>query len=70
MMVQQTASPQEFTYTYTVGRVAGFFVVVPHFVEIVFVELANEAGEIAVLEVFRKYGFCEFFVLSKRVSVS
>ena len=33
------------------------------FVEVVLVELADEAGEVAMFEVLRKNGLCEFLVL-------
>lgn len=42
------------------------FVVVSHLVEVVLVELANEAGKIAVLEVFGQDRLCESFVLGER----
>src|SRR5690242_7347668 len=47
-------------------RLTILLVVVSHFVEIVLVELANETGEVAVLEVLRQDVFCEFFVLCDR----
>jgi hypothetical protein len=45
-----------------------FLIVVPDLVEVVLVELPDEACEIAVLEMFRKYVFCEFLVLRHRQS--
>lgn len=42
---------------------AALLIVVPHFVKIVFVELAHETGEIAVLEMFGQDGFGKAFVL-------
>ena len=39
-------------YARAIWRMSAFFIVVAYFVEIVFVELADEACEIAVLEVF------------------
>ncbi len=39
------------------------FVVVSHFVEVVLIELTDETGKIAVLEMFGQNGFCEPFVL-------
>lgn len=51
------------TYTGTVGRLAGLFVVLAHFVKVVLVELAHEAGEVAVLEVLRQDGLGELFAL-------
>lgn len=39
-------------------------VVMSHFVKVVFIELPHEAGEVAVLEVFREDVLCEFLVLS------
>jgi hypothetical protein len=49
--------------TWPIGRLSVLLVVVPYFVEIVFVELSNEAGKIAMLEMLRKYRFREFLVL-------
>lgn len=40
-------------YPWTVGGLPCILVVVSHFVEVVFVQLADEAGEVAVFEVFR-----------------
>ena len=54
------------TYPCAVRRCASFFVVVPDFVEVVFVQLPDEAREVAVLEVFRKDVFREFLVLFLR----
>lgn len=42
---------------------AALLVVVPHFVEVIFVQLAYKACEIAMLEVFRQDGFGESLVL-------
>ncbi len=51
------------TNPWPIGRLSVLLVVVPYFVEIVFVELSNEAGKIAMLEMLRKYRFREFLVL-------
>ena len=40
------------TYPSAVWRLPVFLVIVPHFVEVVLVELPNETSEVAVLEVF------------------
>lgn len=41
------------------------FVVVSHLVEVILVELAHEAGEVAVFEVFGKDRLGESFVLRR-----
>lgn len=41
------------------------FIVVSHLVEVILVELAHEAGEVAVFEVFRKDGLGEPFILRR-----
>lgn len=38
------------------------------FVKVVFVQLPNKTGKIAVLEMFREDGLRELFVLQERVS--
>jgi hypothetical protein len=58
-----TSVSRDATYSGPIRRLAIFFVVVPDFVEIVLVQLADKAGEIAVFEVLREYVFCEFLVL-------
>lgn len=40
------------------------FLVLPDFVEVIFIQLANKAGKVAMLEVFRKNMLCELLVLS------
>jgi hypothetical protein len=50
-------------YPRTVWRLAILFVVVSNFVEVVLVQLTNEAGKVAVLEMFGQNVFCEFLVL-------
>lgn len=40
-------------YTRTVRGLSGVLIVVSYFVEVVLVQLTDEAGEVAVLEVFR-----------------
>lgn len=42
----------EDTYPSAVWRLPILLVIVPHFVEVVLVELPNETSEVAVLEVF------------------
>jgi hypothetical protein len=53
----------EFPRTSSVRRHAALFIVVPDFVEIVFVELTHETGKVAVLEVLGQDMLCEFLVL-------
>ena len=50
-------------YPDTVRRSAALLIIVSHFVEVVLVQLAHEAGEVAVLEVLRQDVFREFLVL-------
>lgn len=50
-------------YTGSVRRMPRLFVIVSHLVEIVLVKLSNEAGEIAMLEVFGKDRLGESFIL-------
>lgn len=52
-----------------VRRLPRFFIVLAHFVKVVFVELAYETGEVAVFEVFGEDGFGEFFALQHEVSL-
>lgn len=40
------------SYAWPVRRCASIFVVVPHFVKVVLIELAHEARKVAVFEVF------------------
>lgn len=40
------------TYSSTVWRLSILFIIVPHFVEVVLVQLSYETREITVLEVF------------------
>lgn len=51
------------TYALPIRRLSRLFIVVPDFVEVIFVQLPDEAGKVAVLKVFRKDVLCEFFVL-------
>ena len=51
------------THSWAVRRLAVVLIVVPHFVEIVLVQLPDEAGKVAVLEVLREDVLCEFLVL-------
>ena len=39
------------------------FIIMPHFVEVVFIELAHEAGKIAMFEMFGQDRLCEPFIL-------
>ena len=52
------------SYTRAIRRLAGLLIIVTHFVEIVFVELSDEAGEIAVLEVLGEDVFGESLILA------
>lgn len=52
-------------YPRTIGRLPILFIVVAHFVEIVFVELAHKTGKVAVLEVLGEDMFRKLFVLSQ-----
>jgi hypothetical protein len=61
-------SPPDSTDIWSIRRCSSFFIVLPYFVEIVLVQLPYKAGKIAVFEVFRKNGFCEFFVLRTSIS--
>jgi hypothetical protein len=47
----------------TVGRWSIVFIVLSDLVEVIFVQLSNEASKVAVLEMFRQNQFCEFFIL-------
>ena len=51
------------TYTSAIGRHAALFIIVPDFVEVVFVELTHETGKVAVLEVLGQDVLCELLVL-------
>lgn len=57
-----------YTYTRAVWRLAILLIVVSHFMEVVFVQLPDEAGEIAVLEVFGEDMLGEFLVLPSRLA--
>ena len=58
------------TYADAVGRVTAFFVVVPYFVEVVLVELSDEASEVAVFEVLGQDGFGKLLVLEHDEAVA
>ena len=45
------------------------FIVMPYLVEVVFVQLANETCEVAMLEMFREDGLGESFVLHARSDI-
>jgi len=51
------------THTLTIWGLSTLLIVMPNLVEIILVELANEAGEVAVFEVLWEDGFCKSFVL-------
>ena len=51
------------THPEPVRGLPAFFIVVADLVKVVFVELAHEAGEIAVLDMFGKDGFGEPLIL-------
>lgn len=46
---------------------SAIFVVVSHLVEVIFIELADKAGKVAVLEVFGQDRLCEAFVLDGNI---
>jgi hypothetical protein len=52
------------TYSWSIGRLPILFVVMTDFVEIVFVQLADETSKVAVFEMLGKYVFCELLVLA------
>ena len=52
------------TYSWPIRRLPILFVVMTDFVEIVFVQLADETSKVAVFEMLGKYVFCELLVLS------
>lgn len=54
---------QDATYAWAVRRLPRLLIVMPHFVEVVLVQLANKTGEVAVLEMFREDVLGEFLVL-------
>jgi hypothetical protein len=58
------------TYPSAIWRLTIILIIMPHFMEIVFVQLSNETREVAVLEVFGQNVLCEFLVLSRTVSSS
>ena len=52
------------TYIWTIRRWSIVFVVLSDLVEVIFIQLSNEAGKVAVLKMFRENQFCELFILS------
>lgn len=58
------------THPCSVRRLSVLFVVVPHFVKVIFVQLSNKTGKIAVLEMLWQYVFREFFILQNDEAVS
>ena len=59
----QTASSHVKSYPHAIRRCPSFLIIVPNLVKVVFVQLPYEAGEVAVLEVFRQDVFRELLVL-------
>ena len=57
------------TYTWAIRRSGAVFVGVPHFMEVVFIELSHETCKVAVFKMLRKDMFCELLVLSWRQRV-
>ena len=53
------------TYTRAVWRMPILFIIVSHLVEVILVELAHEAGEIAMFEMFGKDRLGEAFILRR-----
>lgn len=51
------------TYARAVRRLAVFLIVVPDLVKVVLVQLTDETGEVAMLEMLWQNVLCEFFVL-------
>ena len=60
------ASKCPLTYTWAVRRSGAVFIGMPHFMEVVFVELSHETCEVAVFKMLRKDMLCELLVLSWR----
>lgn len=44
---------------------SAFFIIVPDFVKVILVELPNETGEVAMLEVFGENRLGEMFILGR-----
>ena len=51
------------THARAIRGLASLFIVMPHLVEVILIQLPDKASEIAMLEVLRKDGFGESFVL-------
>lgn len=51
------------SYSRSIWRLPSIFIVVSHFMEVVFIQLADKAGEIAMFEMFRQDGLGKSFVL-------
>lgn len=57
------AHPRAATYPCSIRGCASVFVVVSHFVKVVLVQLTDEAGKVAMLEMLRKDVFGKFLIL-------
>ena len=60
---QQVEGPPLLTHPNTVRRMPALFGVLSDLVEVIFVELSDETGKIAVFEVFRQDGLGESLIL-------
>ena len=58
------------SYTGAIRRMTALLIVVPNLVEVILVELTDETGEVAVLEVFWQDGFRKPFILPPGVSLA
>ena len=58
--------PDMLTYPGPIRRLAVLFIVVPHFVEVVLVQLSDETRKVAVFEMLGQDVLSELFVLSTR----
>ena len=52
------------TYSWDIWRCSIFFIVMSHFVKVIFIQLSHETGKVAMLEMFGEYRLGEAFVLS------
>ena len=55
---------RDMAYPRSIRRLSALFIVMPHFVEVIFVQLSHEASKVAMLKVFRKDGFGEALILA------
>jgi hypothetical protein len=51
------------TYSWAIWRCSIFFIVMSHFVKVIFVQLSHETGEVAMLEMFGEYRLGKAFIL-------